>query len=208
MAPAPRGGQSEVMHTTLSSAADPNTRFERDVLPLRQSLHRHALRLTRDHDDAEDLLQDTLLKAYTAFATFRPGSNLNAWLYRILLNTYINGYRNQQRRPKHYNSGELTEQQLSEMSLRVPAAVRSAEDQALDSFPSQDITAAMLALPDQFRMAVYYADIQGFRCDEIAELMQSPRGTVGSRLMRGRKRLRHLLADRAASCRHTEGRNR
>lgn len=171
-------------------------KFEREVLPLRESLHHHALQMTQNPDDAEDLLQDTLMKAYGGFRSFREGSHLKAWLHRILINTYINGYRKKQRRPKQYAVGDLTEQQLIDVSWGGEA--RSAEQQALESLPNTDIKAAMLALPDQFRLVVYYADIEGFRCHEIAEMMQTPRGTVGSRLMRGRRRLRDLLSSSTA----------
>jgi RNA polymerase sigma-70 factor, ECF subfamily len=173
--------------------------FEREVHPLRESLLYHALRMTHNQDDAEDLLQDTLMKAYAGFHSFRDGSHLKAWLHRILTNTYISGYRKKQRQPKQCATVDLTEQQLSDMSRRAGAESRSAEQQVLESLPNNDIKAAMLALPDQFRLVVYYADIEGFRCQEIAEMMQTPRGTVGSRLMRGRQRLRDLLASSASA---------
>jgi RNA polymerase sigma-70 factor (ECF subfamily) len=182
---------------TADGNADLRARFERDVIPLRESLYLHALRVTQNQADAEDLLQDTMMNAYVAFHSFREGSHLKAWLYRILTNMYINDYRKKQRRPKQYSTAELTEQQLSDISQRAAAGLRSAEEQALDSLPNNDIKAAMLALPDQFRLVLYYADIEGFRCREIAEIMQIPAGTVGSRLMRGRQRLRDMLANSA-----------
>ncbi len=177
----------------LSVNPNLHTRFERDVVPLRQSFYSQALRLTQNHEDAEDLLQDTMMKAYTGFHSFRQGSNLKAWLYRILTNTYINGYRKKQRRPKEYATAEITDQQLSDIA-KAATGLRSAEEQALESLPNNDIKAAMQALPEQFRMVVYYADIEGFRYQEIAEIMHTPGGTVGSRLQRGRQRLRDLLA--------------
>jgi RNA polymerase sigma-70 factor, ECF subfamily len=172
-------------------------RFERDVVPLRESLYLHALRLTNNHADAEDLLQDAMMKAYAGFHSFRQGSYLKAWLNRILTNTYINGYRKKQRQPKQYATAELTDEQLSEIARRGATGLRSAEEQAMESLPNKKIKAAMLALPDEFRLAVYYADIEGLSCREIAEIMQTPGGTVGSRLHRGRRRLRHLLVSTA-----------
>jgi RNA polymerase sigma-70 factor, ECF subfamily len=172
-------------------------RFAHDVVPLRESLYRHALRLTRNHDDAEDLLQDTMIRAYTSFHQFRQGTHLNAWLNRILTNTYINIYRKKQRRPKECATAEFTEEQLSEFVRLGPTGLHSAEDQALESLPNSKIRAAMLALPDEFRQAVYYADIEGLACHEIAEIMGTPMGTVGSRIHRGRRRLRLLLASYA-----------
>jgi RNA polymerase sigma-70 factor (ECF subfamily) len=173
------------------------TRFERDVVPLRRSFYSQALRLTQKHEDAEDLLQDTMMKAYTGFHSFREGSNLEGWLYRILINTYINGYRKKQRRPKEYATADITDQQVCDLARNAATELRSAEEQALELLPDSKIKAAMQALPEQFRMVVYYADIEGFRFREIAEIMQTPSGTVGSRLLRGRQRLRLLLASSA-----------
>ena len=182
----------------LTDGPSLHERFERDVVPLRESLYLGALRLTGNHDQAEDLLQDTMMKAYAGFHLFRQGTYLKAWLNRILTNTYINGYRKKQRQPKQYAAAELTDEQLSEISRRGATALRSAEEQALESLPNKELKAAMLALPNEFRLAVYYADIEGLPCREIAEIMQTPGGTVGSRLHRGRRRLRHLLASSSA----------
>ena len=176
-----------------------HTRFEHDVVPLRESLCTQALRLTRNYHDAEDLVQETMIRAYARFSSFREGSNLNAWLYRILINTYISSYRKKQRQPRQYATAEVTDQQLSALAQKSAGGLRSAEAQALESLPDNEIRAAMQALPEQFRMVVYYADIEGFPRQEIAEIMQTPSGTVGSRLKRGRERLRELLASSTAA---------
>jgi RNA polymerase sigma-70 factor (ECF subfamily) len=174
--------------------AEVSARFEREVVPLRDLLYRHAFRMSHNHADAEDLVQETLMKAYTHFETFRSGTNLNAWLLRILTNTYINGYRQKRRRPVQYSTERLTDQYLTEANARSAAsALRSAEDHALDLLPDNDIKAAMKALPRKFREVVYYADVEGLRYKEIAALTNTPHGTVMSRLHRGRQRLRTLL---------------
>lgn len=191
---APIAHKSSGDRAASEDSSDLHTRFERDVVPLRQSFYSQALRLTQNHEDAEDLLQDVMVKAYTGFHSFRHGSNLKAWLYRILINTYINGYRKKQRRPKEYATADITDQQLCDLAQNAATVFRSAEEQALKSLPDNKIKAAMQALPEDFRMVVYYADIEGFRYREIAEIMQTPGGTVGSRLQRGRQRLRVLLA--------------
>ena len=171
------------------------TRFERDVVPLGSVLYRRALRMCRNHADAEDLVQETLTRAYARFDSFQSGSNLKAWLLRILTNTYINGYRKKQRQPAQYSTEYLTDHDLTEANARSAAsAMHSAEDQVLALLPDSDIKSAMQALPRQFREAIYYADVQGLGYDEIAALMESPRGTVMSRLHRGRRQLRTLLA--------------
>ncbi|MET0996152.1 MAG: sigma-70 family RNA polymerase sigma factor [Mycobacterium sp.] len=175
--------------------AELSARFEREVVPLRDLLYRHAFRMSHNHADAEDLVQETVLRAYAHFDSFRSGTKLNAWLLRILTNTYINGYRQKRRRPMQYSTEHLTDQDLTEANARSAAsALRSAEDHALDLLPDNDIKAAMQALPAQFREVVYYADVEGFRYKEIAALTNAPRGTVMSRLHRGRQQLRTLLS--------------
>jgi RNA polymerase sigma-70 factor, ECF subfamily len=178
------------------TASDLTEAFVRDVTPLLGPLYRRALRLTRQPADAEDLLQDTMLKAYAHFYQFQQGTNMRAWLYRILTNNYINAYRKRQRRPAQFPVEEITDQQLATHALQTVTGLRSAEDEALETLPNNAIKAAMQALPQQFRLAVYYADVEGLRRSEIAEVMGTPIGTVVSRLHRGRLRLRRMLAPR------------
>ena len=169
--------------------------FESDALPFVDQLYRTAVRMTRNTTDAEDLVQETFAKAFAAFGTFRQGTNLRAWLFRILRNTYINSYRKAQREP-HFTH-DLTDQQLLDVQTRTEVhtvGVRSAETEALERLGDADVVAALGALPEDFRTAVYLADVEGFSYKEIAEIMDSPVGTVMSRVHRGRKALRSLLA--------------
>jgi RNA polymerase sigma-70 factor, ECF subfamily len=169
-------------------------RFERDALPLRDSLYRNVFRMSRNHADAEDLVQETMMKAYAGFRSFRRDTNLHAWLSRILINSYISEYRKKRRQPLQYSTEEVTEQRLVDTYTRTaPAGLRSAEDQALDSLPDNEIKAAMQALPEKFRDVIYYADVEGLRYQEIAAIMNTPSGTVASQLHRGRRQLRRLL---------------
>jgi RNA polymerase sigma-70 factor (ECF subfamily) len=178
-----------------SRDADLTARFVHDVAPLRERLCRHAFGLTRNYSEAEDLVQETMMKAYSAFHSFRPGTNLKAWLLRIMINSHINDHRKAQHRPVLDCIGELNDQQLAQArARRTEAGPDSAEERWLDALTNHDITAAMRALPEQFREVVYYRDVVGLSYREIAALMNIPYGTAVSRLNRSHQRLRQLLA--------------
>jgi RNA polymerase sigma-70 factor (ECF subfamily) len=179
---------------SYSIDADSTAQFVREVLPLRERLFRHAFGLTHDRYEAEDLVQETMLKAYAAFHSFRPGTDLKAWLVRIMINSHIDHCRRARHQPLLYSTGDLTEHHLAQLSARRTATgLDSAEEQWLDAVPNHDIAAAMRVLPQQFREVVYYRDVVGLSYKEIAALMKIPCGTVVSRLNRARQRLRNLL---------------
>jgi RNA polymerase sigma-70 factor (ECF subfamily) len=168
--------------------------FESEALAYLDQLYGTALRMTRNQADAEDLVQETYTKAFAAFRSFKQGTNLRAWLFRILRNTYINSYRKAQRQPYSTSADELSDTQLLDVDSRAPGGARSAEIEALERLGDPVITEAMNSLPEDFRTAVYLADVEGFSYKEIAEIMETPVGTVMSRVHRGRKTLRSLLA--------------
>lgn len=183
------------MATETISAKERQRLFEEQALPLLDQLYGGAMRLTRNPQDAEDLIQETYLKAYNNFGSFKQGTNLKAWLYCIMTNTYINSYRKAKRRPAESSADELSDFQLYTTSGHDSTGLESAEVEALKLMPDSTISEAMNDLPEDYRMVVYYADVVGLAYKEIAEIMDTPLGTVMSRLHRGRKLLRVALKD-------------
>ncbi|XAS70774.1 sigma-70 family RNA polymerase sigma factor [Micrococcaceae bacterium Sec5.1] len=173
-------------------------RFERDAMQYVDQLYSAAMRMARNPSDAEDLVQEAYTKAFSAFHQYKPGTNLKAWLYRILTNTYINLYRKRQREPLQSNSDTIEDWQLAKAESHTSSGLRSAEAEALDHLPDSDVKSALQAIPEEFRLAVYFADVEGYAYKQISEIMNTPIGTVMSRLHRGRKMLRDMLADYAA----------
>ncbi|CAB4743874.1 MAG: sigma-70 family RNA polymerase sigma factor [Actinobacteria bacterium] len=171
--------------------------FSEQAVPFMDALYAAALRLTRNPSDAEDLVQETYLKAFRGFKGFEQGTNLRAWLYRILTNTFINSYRSKKRRPDETDFDEVEDLYLYRRLGGLEAATvgRSAEDELMDWFSEAEVKDALEALPEQFRMAVLLADVEGFSYKEIADILDVPIGTVMSRLHRGRKAMQRELYD-------------
>ena len=188
----------QALDVATETTEERRVRFERDAMQYVDQLYSAAMRMARNPADAEDLVQEAYTKAFSAFHQYKPGTNLKAWLYRILTNTYINLYRKRQREPLQSNSDTIEDWQLARAESHTSSGLRSAEAEALDHLPDSDVKRALQAIPEEFRLAVYFADVEGFAYKEISEIMNTPIGTVMSRLHRGRKMLRDMLADYAA----------
>ncbi|MGO4955803.1 sigma-70 family RNA polymerase sigma factor [Luteococcus sp. Sow4_B9] len=190
-------GELEEVFASEETDEQRAARFERDAMVYLDQLYGAALRMTRNPADAEDVVQETYAKAFSSFHQFTPGTNLKAWLYRILTNTYINSYRKAQRQPQTTGGADVEDWQLAQAESHTSTGLRSAEMEALDRIPDGAVLEALNSLSPDFRTAVLLADVEGFAYKEIAEIMGTPIGTVMSRLNRGRSQLRAKLADHA-----------
>lgn len=189
----PRTGSIGGEYTSVTYDCVNTARFESTVIPLLRPSYLRAVRMTSSLTDAEDLLQETVLKAYAGRHSFNPETNLTAWMHRIMANTLIDDYRKAKRRPMQHPREDIADRQLVASAARWQGPLLSAEDQVLEKLPDPHIKTAMLRLPEKYREAVYFADVAGFSYREIAAIMGIRQGTVGSRLKRGRRQLRHLL---------------
>jgi len=200
--PSGHGGLSEpagAVDVAKETDEERAARFERDALGYLDQLYGAALRMTRNRADAEDVVQEAFIKAFSSFHQFKPGTNLKAWLFRILTNTYINGYRKAQRRPQTADGDDVEDWQSARAASHDATGLRSAEVEALDTMPDERIREALDSLSDDFRQVVMLADVEGFAYKEIAEIMGTPIGTVMSRLNRARKQLRAQLIEVAGA---------
>jgi RNA polymerase sigma-70 factor (ECF subfamily) len=185
--------------SAVPETGDVRALFEEQALQYMDQLYAAAMRMTKNPSDAADLVQETFVKAYTAFGQFQQGTNLKAWLYRIQTNTFINNYRKNQRNPYQGTIDDLEDWQLGGAeSVTQHTSTRSAEAEAIDHLPDSAVKDALQSIPEDFRLAVYFADVEGFSYQEIADIMKTPVGTVMSRLHRGRRLLRGLLAEYAS----------
>ncbi len=189
------------MNASAESYVGKSQIFVEQALPFADQLYAAAMRLTKNPSDAADVVQETFMKAYQSFHQYEQGTNLKAWLYRILTNTYINLYRKRSREGFQQGLEDMEEWQLGDAQSLTQTANRSAEAEAIDRMPASVVKDALNELPEDFRMVVYFADVEGLSYQDIATIMDSPVGTVMSRLSRGRKSLRALLADYA----HNQG---
>ena len=192
-------GLDDVVDATTLGDAELRSLFEEQALPFLDQLYGAGMRMTRNPADAQDLVQETFVKAFSAFRSYRQGTNLKAWLYRILTNTYINSYRKKQRDPYKGSTDDLEEWQLgdAQSTTSYSRISRSAEAEAIDHLPDSTVKDALQSIPEDFRLAVYLADVEGFAYQEIADIMRTPVGTVMSRLHRGRRLLRDRLTEYA-----------
>ena len=192
---------SAVPESADQPSANLKDRFVRDAIPFTDQLYAAAMRLAKNPSDAADLVQETFLKGFRSFHSFEEGTNLKAWLYRILTNTYINDYNRKSRQVPSAGLEDLEEWQLGDAQSLTQTTTRSAEAEAIDSMPDQAVRDALHSLPESWRLVVYLADVEGFSYQEVADIMSTPIGTVMSRLSRGRKQLRELLAEYAPGVR-------